>query len=153
MNSPIRVLFLCTGNSARSQMAEALLKHLANGAIDVASAGSAPQPEIHAMARVAVLKLFDLDMAGQHPKPLAKFVGAHFDYVITVCDRAAETCPVLPGEPERIHWSFNDPAAVMGSDTARQRAFDAVATELVTRIRLWLSLPTVSGRVHDHRAG
>jgi protein-tyrosine-phosphatase len=128
-------------------MAEALLRYLSNGAIEVASAGSAPQREIHPMARVAVQKLFDLDMAGQYPKPLAKFLKQHFDYVVTVCDRAAETCPVFPGGPERIHWSFDDPAAVAGSDAMKQRAFDVVAEELVTRIRLWLSLPAVSRRL------
>ena len=79
--------------------------------------------------------------------PLAEFLREHFDYVVTVCDRASEACPVFPGAPERIHWSFNDPAAIVGSDTAKQRAFDAVATELVARIRLWLSLPAVSGRL------
>jgi protein-tyrosine-phosphatase len=144
----LRVLILCTGNSARSQMAEALLRHLANGAIEVESAGSTPQPEIHEMARVAVGKLFALDMARQHPKPLANFLGQRFDYVITVCDRAAESCPVFPGAPERIHWSCDDPAAVVGSDTIKQRAFDVVAGELVRRIRLWLSLPAVSRRLN-----
>ena len=147
----LRVLILCTGNSARSQMAEALLRHLANGAIEVESAGSTPQSEIHEMARVAVGKLFALDMARQHPKPLANFLGQRFDYVITVCDRAAESCPVFPGGPERIHWSFDDPAAVVGSDTIKQRAFDVVAGELVRRIRLWLSLPAVRRRLNVHQ--
>lgn len=143
----LSVLILCTGNSARSQIAEALLKHLSHGAIEVESAGSTPQAEIHPMARVAVGKLFALDMAQQHPKPVADFLGEHFDYVITVCDRAAETCPVFPGAPQRIHWSFDDPAAVVGSDTAKQRAFDVVAEELVRHIKLWLSLPAVSRRL------
>ena len=119
----LRVLILCTGNSARSQMAEALLTHLSEDA-----------------------------MAGQRPKPLTRFLGQHFDYVITVCDRAAETCPVFPGQPERIHWSFDDPSAVVGSDAAKQRAFDTVAAELVTRIRVWLSSPSVSRRLRGDSA-
>jgi protein-tyrosine-phosphatase len=129
-------------------MAEALLRHLSKGAVDVESAGSVPQDDIHPMARLAVDKLCHLDMAGQRPKVVDRFAGQRFDYVITVCDRAAETCPVFPDDPARIHWSFEDPAAVTGSEDARQCAFDAVATELVTRIRLWLSLPAVRSRIH-----
>jgi ArsR family transcriptional regulator, arsenate/arsenite/antimonite-responsive transcriptional repressor / arsenate reductase (thioredoxin) len=145
----LSVLFLCTGNSARSQMAEALLRHLSHGRIDVQSAGTAPQPEIHPMARRAVRTLFNLDMAGQYPKTLDRFLHRDFDYVITVCDRAAETCPVFPGDPERIHWSFEDPAAATGSDSDKQHAFDATATQLVSRLRLWLSLPVISNRVQS----
>lgn len=144
---PLSVLFLCTGNSARSQMAEVILRHMSHGQIDVSSAGSAPQPEIHPMARAAVRHLLGLDMIGQHPKSLSQFLGRHFHYVITVCDRAAETCPVFPGAPECIHWSFEDPAAVSGSDEAKQRAFEGVAKELINRIRLWLCLPPVASRV------
>jgi protein-tyrosine-phosphatase len=88
---PLSVLFLCTGNSARSQMAEAILKHLAGGRAVVESAGTAPQPEIHPMARHAVTTLLNLDMGAQHPKVLDRFLGRHFDYVITECDREAET--------------------------------------------------------------
>jgi protein-tyrosine-phosphatase len=135
------VLFLCTGNSARSQMAEAMLRYLSQGRIAVESAGTIPQPEIHPMARQAVKRLLDLDMAGQYPKTLDRFLGAHFDHVITVCDRAAETCPVFPGNPERLHWSLEDPAAVQGTDEARQRAFDSTAKDLLARLRLWLPLP------------
>ncbi len=143
----LSVLFLCTGNSARSQMAEALLRHLAHDQVDVQSAGTVPQLDIHPMARRAVKTLLDLDMAGQFPKALDRFLHRDFDYVITVCDRAAETCPVFPGDPERIHWSFEDPAAVVGSDEQKQRAFDATATQLLSRIRLWLSLPGINKRI------
>ena len=124
-------------------MAEAILRHLSGGRIEVASAGTSPQPDIHPMARIAVNKLFGLEMAGQQPKPLAGFLQQQFDYVITVCDRAAEACPVFPGHPQRLHWSLADPASVHGSDEERQRAFDDTAKQLVTRIRLWLSLPNV----------
>jgi protein-tyrosine-phosphatase len=142
----LRVLFLCTGNSARSQMAEAILRHMSQGQIDVASAGTAPKPEIHPMAREALAKL-GISMGQQQPKSLQQFLGQQFDYVITVCDRAAERCPVFPGDPERIHWSYDDPAAATGNAEERQRAFNGVATQLVNRVRIWLSLPSVGGTV------
>jgi arsenate reductase len=147
MSLPLRVLFLCTGNSARSQMAEAILRHAGKGAIEVESAGTLPQPDIHPMARRAAKTLLDLDMDGQYPKMLDRFLGQDFDYVITVCDRAAESCPVFPGDPERIHWSLEDPAAVVGTDDEKQRAFDTTATQLLSRIRLWLSLPDLRDRL------
>jgi ArsR family transcriptional regulator, arsenate/arsenite/antimonite-responsive transcriptional repressor / arsenate reductase (thioredoxin) len=145
----LRVLFLCTENSARSQMAEAILRQMTHGAFDVASAGSAPGPEIHPMAVNALAKL-GISVIGQRPKPLQRFLDEEFDYVITVCDRSAERCPVFPGDPERIHWSFDDPAAVTGSDEERQRAFNTTASQMVSRIRIWLSLPSVGGRVGQH---
>jgi len=140
---PLRVLFLCTGNSARSQIAEALLRQASGGRIEVVSAGTAPKEDIHPMARRAVQDLFGLDMAGQAPKPVEPFVGQQFDYVITVCDHAAETCPVFPGDPERLRWSFPDPAAAAGTPDERQRAFNRTAADLMSRIRLWLSLPVM----------
>jgi protein-tyrosine-phosphatase len=143
----LSVLVLCTGNSARSQMAEAILRHLSNDRVDVASAGTVPQPDIHPMARQAVRTLLNLDMAGQHPKVLDQFLGQHFDYVITVCDRAAETCPLFPGDPERIHWSYEDPAAATGTDEERQRAFDRTAQQMLARMRTWLSLPELQSRI------
>jgi ArsR family transcriptional regulator, arsenate/arsenite/antimonite-responsive transcriptional repressor / arsenate reductase (thioredoxin) len=122
--APLRVLFLCTGNSARSQMGEALLRHMSRGQIDVMSARSRPRLEIHPMARRAMKVLFGLDMAGQRPKPLEAFLGERFDYIITVCDRAAESCPAFPEDPERIRWSFEDPAALEGDEEKKQRAFE-----------------------------
>jgi ArsR family transcriptional regulator, arsenate/arsenite/antimonite-responsive transcriptional repressor / arsenate reductase (thioredoxin) len=147
MSQPLRVLVLCTGNSARSQMAETILRHVGKGAIEVESAGTAPQPDIHPFARRAAKNLLDLDMDGQFPKTLDRFLGQHFDYVITVCDLAAESCPVFPGDPERIHWSFEDPAAASGTDADKQRAFDNTATQLLSRIRGWLSLPALRNRL------
>lgn len=129
-----RVLFLCTHNAARSQMAEGIMRHLSRGAVDVYSAGTEPS-HVHPLAVDAVRRLLDIDISGQRSKHLNEFVGQHFDYVITVCDRAREACPVFPGDPERIHWSFDDPAAVPGSEDDRYRAFRKVATELATRIR------------------
>jgi protein-tyrosine-phosphatase len=148
----LRVLFLCTGNSARSQIGEALLRHLSGGRVEVMSAGSQPRAEIHPMARRAVKDLFGLDMEGQLPKPLTDFLGDRFDYVITVCDRAAESCPVFPGSPERIHWSFQDPATVEGDAETRRRAFDQTAREMASRIRGWMSLPAVGSRIGAARA-
>ena len=139
----LSVLFLCTGNSARSQIAEVILRHLGQEKIRVESAGSAPQPEIHPMARLAARRVLNFEMEGQHPKLLDQFLEDQFNFVITVCDRAAESCPTFPGDPERIHWSFEDPAAVRGTDEQRQRAFDNVARELLSRIRLWMALPAV----------
>lgn len=145
----LSVLFLCTGNSARSQMAEAILRHLSHDRIEIASAGTTPQPDIHPMARHAVKTLLNIDMVGQYPKMLDQFLGRKFDYVITVCDRAAETCPLFPGDPERIHWSYEDPAAAVGTDDQRQRTFDNTAKQMLTRMRTWLSLPALRSRTEQ----
>jgi protein-tyrosine-phosphatase len=144
---PLRVLFLCTGNSARSQMAEAILRHLAGDRVAVESAGSDPRPEIHPMAREAIRSLFGLEMEGQHPKSVGGFSGPPFDAVITVCDRAAESCPVFPGAPELIRWSLPDPAAAAGGREAQRLAFENSAKELMRRIRSWLALPAVARRI------
>jgi arsenate reductase len=141
------VLFLCTGNSARSQLAEALLRSLTDGRADIYSAGTHPQPDIHPLARRAARGLLGLDMAGQHPKSIDAFLGRTFDYVITVCDRAAETCPVFPGDAERIHWSFEDPAAVPGTDDERLRAFESTTLAILARLRTWLMLPAVQAKL------
>jgi protein-tyrosine-phosphatase len=132
-----RVLFLCTHNAARSQMAEGIMRHLSGGAVDVFSAGTEPS-HVHPLAVAAVQRLLDIDISGQRSKHLDEFAGRHFDYVITLCDSAREACPVFLGDPERIHWSFDDPAAVPGSEDDRSRAFQQVATELATRIRYLL---------------
>jgi arsenate reductase len=128
-------------------MAEAILRHLSNSEIHVESAGTHPQSDVHPMARIAVRNLFNIDMTGHCPKSVDQFVRDHFDYVITVCDQAAETCPVFPGAAERIHWSYEDPAAVVGTNEQRQRAFDSVAQQLTARMRLWLALPEVRNRI------
>jgi protein-tyrosine-phosphatase len=142
----LRVLFLCTGNSARSQMAEALLKKLSRGRADVYSAGTHPQPEVHPFARQVLHEHFDIDPVGLRPKHLSSFLGQQFDFVITVCDRAAETCPVFPGDPERIHWSFEDPAAVENGP-AQLRAFETVASGIAARLRIWMALPSIQTRL------
>ena len=143
----LRVLFLCTGNSARSQMAEALLRHLSKGAIDVFSAGSAPQPQVHPLAKETLEYRYGLVTDDLYPKSMNGLLGERFDYVITVCDRAAEACPVFPGDPERIHWSFEDPAAVE-DEGARRRAFARVANGIAGRLRVWMALPAVQQRLN-----
>ena len=96
------------------------------------------------MARRSMDKL-GISMERQQPKSLQGFLRESFDYVITVCDRIAERCPVLPGDPARLHWNFDDPAAHGGTPEEQQRAFDAIATQLVTRMRIWMALPNVGG--------
>ncbi len=131
-----KVLFLCTGNSARSQMAEALLKNLAQGQFEVFSAGS--RPSIVNPLAIAVMKERGLDISHNRSKHLNEFLNQPFDYVITVCDNAAETCPVFPGRATRIHWSFPDPAAVEGSTEEKLNAFRNVRDDLETTFRNWL---------------
>ena len=132
---PVRVLFLCTHNSARSQMAEAILRHLGGGAVEAFSAGTAPGA-IHPVAQETMRKR-GIPMEGQRSKHLDEYAGQRFDYVVTVCDLARESCPIFPGNPEQIHWSFPDPAAVADHE-GRVRAFERTATELATRIHYFL---------------
>ncbi len=132
---PLRVLFLCTHNSARSQMAEGILRHLSKGRVEAYSAGTDPQP-LHPLA-VETMTKRGIDISGQQSTSLSEYVGQSFDYVITVCDLARESCPVFPGDPEQIHWSFPDPAQVAGA-AARRRAFNQTALELTTRINYLL---------------
>jgi ArsR family transcriptional regulator, arsenate/arsenite/antimonite-responsive transcriptional repressor / arsenate reductase (thioredoxin) len=131
-----RVLFLCTGNSARSQLAEAFAEHLAAGAVEAASAGSRPKP-LHPNA-VRVMREHGIDIAGRTSKHLDTFAGQRFDYVISLCDRVREVCPEFPGHPQVIHWSIPDPAASGGTDAETYPAFRAVADALKTRIRFLL---------------
>ncbi len=134
---PTRVLFLCTHNSARSQMAEAILRHVGGGRVEAYSAGT-EATEINPVAR-ETMQARHIPMDGQRSKHLAEYRGQKFDYVVTVCDRAKETCPLFPGDPEQIHWSFPDPAAVVGAKEKRA-AFERTATELTTRINHLLLL-------------
>ena len=139
---PIRVIFVCTGNSARSQMAEALLRRDGGSAFHVVSAGVSPRP-INPMT-VRALEKVDIDIGDATSKPLGMFLGQHFDFVITVCDRARATCPVFPGGSETLHWGVDDPAEATGSDAERQAAFDRALKELAVRIHTFL--PLVTGR-------
>ena len=132
------VLFLCTGNSARSRMAEALAAQLSNGAVRAASAGSQPKP-LHPNA-VRVMRERGIDLAGRRSKHLGEFAGERFDYVISLCDRVREVCPEFPGAPELIHWSIPDPAREPGTDEETLPAFDRTATELSARIDFLIEL-------------
>jgi arsenate reductase len=126
------VLILCTGNSARSQMAEGLLRNMGAGVIDVFSAGTKPgmvRPEA-----VAVMAERGIDISGHRSKHVDEFIGQTFDYVITVCDNAKESCPVFPGVPRRLHWSFPDPAAEEGSEAERLAAFRGVRDRLTNAL-------------------
>jgi protein-tyrosine-phosphatase len=127
-------------------MAEALLRHMSKGRVEVFSAGSSPQPEVHPLAKETLEYRYGIPTADLYPKSMNAFLGSRFDYVITVCDRAAEVCPVFPGDPERIHWSFEDPAAVEG-ENARRRTFASVANGIAGRLRVWMSLPAVQNRI------
>jgi arsenate reductase len=131
-----RVLIVCTGNSARSQMAEGLMRHAAGDRFEVFSAGTRPsqvRPEA-----IAAMREIGIDISGQRSKPVDEFAGQHFDFLITVCDSANQACPVFPGGGRRLHWPFDDPAAVEGADEARRAAFRRVRDEIRDRIMLFL---------------
>ncbi len=136
---PLRVLFLCTENSARSQMAEALLRHLSHGTVEAFSAGSRPAAQIHPLAR-RCMEECGIDMSRAVPKHFELFLGQHFDAIVTVCDRVMEFCPSFPDDPERVHWSFLDPATVQGTEAEQRRAFEQTSLQLTTRLRLLLTL-------------
>lgn len=132
-----RVLFLCTGNSARSQMAEALAERLSEGTVRAASAGSHPKP-LHPNA-VRVMRARGIDLAGRRPKHLSEFTDRRFDYVISLCDHVREICPEFPGAPQAIHWSVRDPAREPRTDDESLPAFERTAAELETRIGFLLA--------------
>jgi protein-tyrosine-phosphatase/DNA-binding transcriptional ArsR family regulator len=135
---PLRVLFLCTHNSARSQLAEGILRSAGGDQVEAFSAGSDPtavDPDA-----LIVLRELGVDPAPLHAKTLALFTGQSFDYLITVCDRVRDVCPVFPGDPNQVHWSFADPAVIADPDR-RLQAFRQVARDLQIRMRYLLLLP------------
>lgn len=134
--SPVRVLFLCTHNSARSQMAEGLLRELGHNKIEVFSAGGEPT-SVHPLA-VKVMSGRGIDLSTHRSKHMDEYLGQDFDYVITVCDRIREVCPIFPGEPEHIHWSFPDPAAIEGGLKTQESGFEDTARQLTVRIQYLL---------------
>jgi protein-tyrosine-phosphatase len=141
----LRVLFLCTHNSARSQMAEVLLRHLSHGAIEAYSSGSDPAPRVHPLA-VAAMEAIGINMHEQYPKHFDRYRGQHFDAIVTVCDRVREVCLTFPDDPERIHWSFPDPARVVGEPEEQYAVFERMGLQLASRLRL---LMTVLNREHS----
>lgn len=155
-----RVLFLCRGNSARSPMAEALLRHRVGDRVAVTSAGSHPK-SLHPNA-VRVLRAHGIDLSGRPPQHLSVVAGERFDYVISLCDRVREVCPEFPGHPALIHWSIPDPAtaadatasdATASDDTASYPAFCRTAVELDTRIRFLLPVLDCSQHVDEVMTG
>lgn len=138
MTGKIRVLFLCTGNSARSQMAEAILRKYAGDRFEVHSAGLEPKG-VHPLT-VRVLDEIGADTSLLTSKPLTTYMGKlHFGYLITVCSNADERCPIFPGMGARMHWPFEDPAAFQGSDAEKLTRFREVRDQIDARIRAWIS--------------
>ncbi len=129
----MRILILCTGNSARSQMAEGLLRHESGGRFEVFSAGTKPT-QVRSEA-VEVMREAGIDISHHRSKSVDEFSGQSFDCVITVCDNARETCPIFPAGTRRIHWSFEDPAAVEGTREEKLAAFRKVRDQLRARLR------------------
>jgi len=137
-SEPIRVLFVCTGNSARSQIAEALLRDFGGADFEVFSAGTEPKGVNPFTIRV--LAEIDIDWSGARAKSVTEFLSQPFDYVITVCDRARQTCPVFPGNHNTLHWGLDDPAEVEGTDERKIEAFRRTRIEVATRLRPFVEL-------------
>jgi arsenate reductase len=140
------VLFLCTGNSARSQLAEALLRNLSEGKINVYSAGTSPRADVHPLTKEVLEERYGIDTTELRPKAIEQFLNRRFDAVITVCDEAAETCPVFPNAAQQLHWNYEDPAAAHPGPEQKM-AFERTADALMERLGAWLALPSVSGRM------
>lgn len=145
--TPLNVLFLCTGNSARSILAEAALNHWGEGRFKAYSAGSFPKGQVHPLA-LELLKELHLPATGYRSKSWDEFAqpdSPKLDFIFTVCDNAAgEVCPIWPGRPMTAHWGVPDPAAVVGTDAQRRNAFESAYRELEARIKLFVSLPIES---------
>lgn len=130
-----KLLVLCTGNSARSQMAEGLLRHRFGEMFDVESAGT--KPSLVRPEAIAVMHELGIDLSGHRSKHLDEFLGTPFQYVITVCDNAAEACPLFPGPAQRLHWPFPDPAHLAGTEAERQQAFREVRDMIAKQVDAW----------------
>jgi arsenate reductase len=139
-NRRFRVLILCTGNSARSQIAEALFNWKGGGRFVAESAGSRPAARVNPFA-LEVLRESGIEWQGHQPRGLEGLEGGRWDFVITVCDNARESCPVFPGQPMLAHWGMPDPAAVEGDEETKRAAFRDALTLISRRIDLLLALP------------
>ena len=137
-----RVLILCTGNSARSQMAEGLLRHFAGDRFEVFSAGVKPA-QVNPLA-IAVMKEIGIDISKHKSKSVAGFSGQQFDYVITVCDNVKQTCPVFPGEYQRIHWGLEDPAQAQGTEGEKLNVFREIRDKIKENIAGFLGFSEIS---------
>lgn len=136
MSERKRLLFLCTGNSARSQMAEGLLRHEAGDRFEVFSAGTHPsrvRPEA-----ITIMNEIGIDISRHRSKSIDEFLGQDLDTVITVCENAKESCPVFPGKTQRLHWPFEDPASVAGTEEQRKDAFRKTRDRIHGRIMVFL---------------
>ncbi|HEY3081603.1 MAG TPA: arsenate reductase ArsC [Chloroflexota bacterium] len=138
MSEPIRVLFLCVHNSARSQMAEGFLRQHGGDRFEVDSAGSEPGAAVRPLA-VKVMAQHGVDISAQRPKHQDELAHQQWDYVITTCDESREACPVFPGGPEQIHWRFDDPSAAEGTEAEQERVYFRVAREIDVRVRLFVN--------------
>ena len=137
MSERTRVLILCTGNSARSQMAEGILRHDGGDAFTVASAGI--EPSLVRPEAIEVMREIGIDISAHRSKSIDEFTAQPFDYVITVCDNAKQHCPIFPGAAQRIHWSIDDPAAVGGAEQIRLTAFRAARDDLRERLHEFIA--------------
>ena len=140
-NNAYKFLFLCTGNSARSIIGEYLLRRLGGERFQVFSAGAFPTGKVNRHAIQVLKDLYHIDASDARSKSWEEFKDIQFDFVVTVCDNARETCPVWPGQPIVAHWSSADPAAVEGTDEEKYRAFKEVALQINRRLQLFTSLP------------
>ena len=138
---PYKFLFLCTGNSARSILGEYLLRRLGGSRFQVFSAGSFPTGKVNPFAIQVLKDVYNIDASEARSKSWEEFKDVEFDFVVTVCDNARESCPVWPGQPIVAHWGSPDPAAVEGSDAEKYRAFKEVALQIDRRLQLLTSLP------------
>jgi len=138
MNNRIRVLILCTGNSARSQMAEGLLRHYGGEAFEVVSAGI--DPSLVRPEAIEARREIEIDISSHRSKSIDEFIGQPFDYVITVCDNANQQCPIFPGASRRIHWSIKDPAAIEGEAATKLAAFRIARDELRERLSEFIAV-------------
>jgi protein-tyrosine-phosphatase len=142
------VLFVCTGNSARSPIAEALLRRHTAGRVKAISAGTRPKPRLHPNTVRVLSHRFGIDIAAQRPRDINTLTGRRFDYVISLCDKAREVCPEVDGHPRRLHWSIPDPATTGDGDRVRATysAFTRAAADIDTRIRYLLPVLTTGNR-------
>jgi len=140
-NQPYKFLFLCTGNSARSIFGEYLLRRLGGSRFEVYSAGAFPTGQVNRFAIQVLKDIYNIDASQARSKSWEEFKDVKFDFVVTVCDNARETCPIWPGQPIVAHWSSPDPAAVEGTEAEKYRAFREVASQINRRLQLFTALP------------
>ena len=139
-SQPRKVLFLCTGNSARSIFGEFLLRRAGEGRFEVHSAGASPTGKVNPFAIRILKDVYDIDASAARSKSWEEFGDTEFDFVITVCDNARDSCPIWPGHPAVLHWSLPDPAAAQGSDSEIYDTFKQVAAEIESRIERFISI-------------